>query len=331
MIATVYMLAAGWAMLLAGMILSFLYSGLETGCYVVNKIRLDLRADSGNRPARRLLSIHHRPGRALIVLLVGNNIANYLASAGMVVILIQHGWLHADWYSVAILTPVIFIFCELLPKNLFHRYSEMLVYTFSGFMEVSRRIFSALGLVGLIRGGMWLVMKLAGRRLGPTETPLLHSRYVTGILAEGRAGGALTHTQSDIAERIVNISRVQMRDVMIRIEDAVLIEESSPIEYARELLRLHGHPRLGVYSGRPDNIVGVLNAYDVLLDDRTDISTCITPSLKLGENLGIIEALVQLQQRREVMGFVISSSGEYVGLVTIKDLVEEIVGELKEW
>ena len=331
MIATVYMLAAGWAMLLVGMILSFLYSGLETGCYVVNKIRLDLRADSGNRPARRLLSIHRHPGKMLVVLLVGNNLANYLASAGMVVILTCSEWAHPDWYSVAILTPVIFIFCELLPKNLFHRYSEMLVYTFSGFLEVSRRIFSALGFVGLIRGGMWLVMKLAGRRLGTTETPLLHSRYVTGILAEGRAGGALTHTQSDIAERIVNISRVKMRDVMIRIEDAVLIDKSSPIEYARELLRLHGHPRLGVYSGGPDNIVGVLNVYDVLLDEKTDISSCITPVLTLPEDLGVIEALVRLQQRREVMGFVVSSSGEYVGLVTIKDLVEEIVGELKEW
>ena len=136
MIATVYMVTAGWAMLLAGMVLSFLYSGLETGCYVVNKIRLDLRADSGNRPARRLLSIHHSPGRALVVLLVGNNLANYLASAGMVLILTCSGWTHPDWYSVAILTPVIFIFCELLPKNLFHRYSEMLVYTFSGFLEI---------------------------------------------------------------------------------------------------------------------------------------------------------------------------------------------------
>ncbi len=334
MIASTYMvLIVGWAMLLVGMALSFLYSGLETGCYVVNKIRLDLRADSGNRSARRLLAIHRRPGRALIVLLVGNNLANYLASAGMVVILTYRGCLHADWYSVAILTPVIFIFCELLPKNLFHRHGETLVYAFSGFLEFSRRVFSAAGLMGMIRGLMWSVMKLAGRRWGSQEMPLLHSRHVTGILAEGRASGALTHTQSAIAERIVNISRVRMHDVMVPLAGAVLVEESASVEQVRELLRLHEHPRFGVYSGERNNIVGVLNAYDVLLDDAPDVSVAahIGPPLTLGEHLGVIEALIRMQQRREVMGLVVSQAGGYVGLVTIKDLVEEIVGELEEW
>ncbi|MCD4699667.1 MAG: CNNM domain-containing protein [Phycisphaerae bacterium] len=334
MIASAYMvLAAGWAMLLVGMVLSFLYSGLETGCYVVNKIRLDLRAASGSRSARRLLTIHHRPGRALVVLLVGNNFANYLASAGMVMILTHRGSLHADWYSVAILTPVIFIFCELLPKNLFNRHAETLIYAFSGFLGFSRRVFSALGLVGMIRGMMWSVMKLAGQRWGSQEIPLLHSQHVTGILAEGRAGGALTHTQSAIAERIVNISRVLMPDVMVPLDEAVLVEESASVERVRELLRLHGHPRLGVYSGGRDNIVGVLNAYDVLLDNGPEVSVAahIAEPLTLGEHLGVIEALVRMQQRQEVMGLVVSQTGEYVGLVTVKDLVEEIVGELKEW
>ncbi len=336
MIASAYMvLAAGWAMLLVGIVLSFLYSGIETGCYVVNKIRLDLRAESGNRSARRLLTIHNRPGKALVALLVGNNFANYLASAGMVVILTQHGWLHADWYSVAILTPVIFIFCELLPKNLFHRHAETLVYAFSGFLGFSLWVFSALGLTGMIRGLMWSVTKLVGRRWRPQEMPLLTSRHVTGILAEGRAGGALTHTQSAIAERIVNISRVRMRDVMIPLDKAVLVEESASVERVRELLRLHGHPRFGVYSpngagGGRDNIVGVLNAYDVLLDNSgSKPAAHITPPLTLGEHLGVTEALVRMQQRREMMGLVVSRTGEHVGLVTVRDLVSEIVGELQ--
>ncbi|MDY7009131.1 MAG: CNNM domain-containing protein [Planctomycetota bacterium] len=348
MIASVYIVqAAGWAMLLTGMVLSFLYSGMETGCYAVNKIRLDLRSASGNRSARRLLDIHRHLGRAIVVLLVGNNFANYLASAGMVVILTHRGWLHAEWYSVAILTPVIFIFCELLPKNLFHRHAETLTYAFSIFLDFSRRVFSALGLAGMIHGMMWMVMKLAGQRWGEDsksqssrfgassqeEMPFFHSRHVTGILAEGRAGGALTHTQSAIAERIVNISRVKMPDVMVPLDEAVLVEESASIEQVRELLRRHGHPRFGVYSGGRDNIVGVLNAYDVLLDNGPEASPAahITEPLTLGEHLSVIEALVRMQQRREVMGLVVSQTGKYVGLVTVKDLVEEIVGELEEW
>lgn len=336
MIAGVYViLFAGWAALTGGMVLSFLYSGLETGSYAVNKIRLDLRAESdrpGAHRARRLLAMHSRPGRALIVLLIGNNLANYLASAGMVMILTGAGWVHADWYSVAILTPVIFIFCELLPKNLFHHHGETLVYVFSGFLDFSRRVFTALGLVGLIRVLMWLVMKLTGRRLGRHDGPLVRAQFVSGILAEGQAGGALTQTQSLIAERVVNISNVRTRDVMVPLNEAVLVDESVKTGQIRELLHQHGHPRFGVYSGQRDNIIGVLNAYDVLLDESGSApSVHIKPALELPENLGVIEALVRLQRRGEVMGLVVSPTDRCVGVVTIKDLVEEIVGELEQW
>jgi len=321
----------GWAGLLGGMMLSFLYSGLETGTYAVNKIRLDLQAESGRRRARRLRAMQRDPGRSLIVLLVGNNLANYLASAGLVLVLQRRGWLYADWYSVAILTPLIFIFCELLPKNLFHRHGETLTYALSWFLNVSRWTFTVLGVVGLIRILVWTAMRLAGRRIGPHYSPLVRGQHIAGILAEGRASGALTHAQSLIAERVVNIGRVRLSDAMVPLDRAVLAPDTVTSEDVRALLREHGHPRVGVYAGRRRNIVGVLNAYDVLLDTSgSPPSAHLRPPVKLPETWGIIEALFELQRRREAMAFVVSSDGQYVGLATVKDLVEEIVGELEE-
>jgi putative hemolysin len=324
---------AGWAALLGGMVLSFLYSGLETGTYTVNKIRLELRAESGGRAARRLRAMLATPGTPLTVVLVGNNLANYLASAGMVLILTSRQVGHTEAWSAAMLTPLIFVFCEVLPKNLFHRHGETLTYLFCWFLELSRRLFTAVGLVGLIRGLVWAILRIGGRRMAAGGSPLeARSGHIAGLLAEGQASGAITQTQSVIAERVVNLGRVSLGQAMVPLDRAVLVDANVTTDQVRELLRSHGHPRFGVYSQSRDNVVGALNAYDVLMDESgSPPSAHVTPAVRLPAHAGIIEALVTLQKRREGMAFVTSEQGRCVGLVTVKDLVEEIVGELEEW
>jgi putative hemolysin len=333
MLATAGQAMAGWVALLGGMALSFLYSGLETGTYTVNKIRLELRADSGGRAARTLQAMLAKPGTPLTVVLVGNNLANYLASAGMVLILTSRHVVHTQAWSAAMLMPIIFIFCEVLPKNLFHRHGETLTYLLCWFLELSRRVFTAVGLVGLIRALVWAILKIGGRRMEGGGSPLeAHSGHIAGLLAEGQASGAITQTQSLIAERVVNLGRVSLREAMVPLDQAVLVEANATTDRVRELLRAHGHPRFGVYSQRRDNIVGALNAYDVLMDESASPpSAHVTAAVRLPAHTGIIEALVALQKRRDVMAFVTSEQDRCVGLVTVKDLVEEIVGELEEW
>jgi len=322
---------AGWAALLVGVGLSFLYSGVETGIYTVNKIRLDLRAEAGLRPARRLLGLLRDPSRPLVVLLIGNNLANYLASAGLVLVLTARGMAHAEWYSVAILTPLVFTFCELLPKNLFRRHGETLTYFFGWFLELWLWVFTVTGLVGLVRALVWVTLKLAGRHVSGAGGPF-GSEHLATVLAEGQASGAISGTQSRIAERVVNISRVHVGDVMVPLGRAAMVERHATVEEVREALRASGHPRLGVYSGRRENLIGVLNAYDVLLDESGSApSTHIVPPLELREHTGIIEALVTMQAQRKNIAFVFSDDHRCLGLLTVKDLVEEIVGDLEEW
>lgn len=323
---------ANWAALATGMVLSFLYSGSETGAYVVNKMRLDLRAEAGQRSARRLASVLREPGVVLNVVLIGNNLANYIASAGIVLLLTQYGWNHPQWWAVAILTPILVVFCEMLPKNLFQRHGETLAYAVSGFLLLSRRVYGWVGLVPLTRGLTALMLKLAGRKLKPTEDPLGSRARLASILAEGQASGVLTHAQSIMADRVINLGRLRMRDVMVPLERAALAEEGVTPDQFRQLLRERGHARYGVYAGRRDNVIGVLSVYDVLLDlDQAAPATRMTTPLMLKDSYGVIEALVQLQKRHESIGFVVDDPGRCVGLVTVKDLVEEIVGELQDW
>jgi putative hemolysin len=322
----------GWAALAAGLALAFVCSGVETGTYVLNKIRLDLQAESGNRQALRLRGLLQRPEETLTVLLVMSNIANYVASAALVVVLTHSGWCNPEWAATAMLTPVLFVFCELLPKNLFHRYAEVFAYRLTGFLYWSRRLLAATGLVALIRWLMAGVLGAAGRRLGPGENPLSRGSHIAGILAEGRASGVLTFTQSLIAERVLNIRHVLLGQVMIGLDKAVLVSEEIAAPELREVLKAHGHPRVGVYSGRRENIIGVLNIFDVLLgDSEGQPSQFIQPALTLPADRTVTDALLELQRQRKTMAFVTDPSGAFVGMVTIKDLVEEIVGELEEF
>ena len=323
----------GWIALTGGLTLSFLYSGLETGSYVVNKIRLDLLSEAGERRAVRLQSALRGKYEPLGVLLIGNNLANYLASAGIVMILSSRRWAHPEWSATFILTPIVFVFCELLPKSLFQRYGETITYRLSSFLNQSRRVFTLVGLVGLLGLTVRVIIRCLGKRLdSSSDDPFEGISRIGAIIAEGRASGAITQTQSVMAHRIVNISNVTLSDVMVPIDRAILVPQQADSNVIRELLKQHGHPRMGVYSASRDNIVGVVNAYKVLLSQADlPIVEQMDEPVKLPERMNIIEALIEMRQSRTVIAFVVGRSGKCVGLVTMKDLVEEIVGELEEW
>jgi len=154
---------------------------------------------------------------------------------------------------------------------------------------------------------------------------------MASLLAEGRASGALTHAQSLIAERIVSIGQVDVRDVMVPLEKAVVVSESVTKDELRRLLADRCPERLGVYRDAKDNVIGVLNVYDALLDESgPGPSAHIAPAVRLDEGLTVTKALVQLQLRRAAVGVVCGPKGRVVGLVTLRNLVEEIVGELAE-
>jgi CBS domain containing-hemolysin-like protein len=220
----------------------------------------------------------------------------------------------------------------MLPKTLFRRHGETLAYQFGPFLLWSRRAFSVVGLVGAIRGMVALILRAASRRSGTGLGGTGQGGPVFAILAEGRASGALSENQRKMAERVVHIGRVHLRDVLVPLDEAAIVPETVTLEELRRLLAETNHPRFGVYRDRPENVVGVINVYDVLLDEQArPAREHVLPPVKLQEDLGVNEALVRLQRSHNVLGFVFSRDGRCVGLVSIKDLVSRIVGEVDEW
>jgi CBS domain containing-hemolysin-like protein len=321
----------GWsALMVLGVVMTALYAGLETGIYVLNKIRLDLRAETGSRPARILRAHLANPSRLLALLLVGTNVANYIATFGVGAMFVLAGAGHgAEWYTLAVTTPMLFILSESVPKNVFRQAAERLVYRLAWLLAASSVLFRACGLAPLVRGFGWLVMHLA--QMGRRRDPAWHQRGLDAIMAEGAASGVLTHYQSDMARRVVNIAEVTLAHVMVPMSRAVSAPRDVSAEQFLQRLRGHNYSRLPLLDA-DGHVVGVVDIYDVLTDPSHPApAEKMSPPLILPATMNVPDALYRMQRARAVMIIVEDADGRHVGLATAKDLVEEIVGELAAW
>lgn len=327
MIASAVMDWIAWsAVLAASMALSALFSGMETGVYALNKVRLDLSAEAGSKQARRLRRLLKKPDNLLTVLLIGNNIFNYALAFALTAMFALGGMGQAaEWYSLAVGTLTLFVLGETVPKTIFHRFSDKLTYRLGWVLSVADMVFKVTGLSYLMRAVSWLVMIPVRRRRG-----VVAEGRVGEIFAEGQASGVLTHTQAVMADRVMKIGDVCLADVMMPLARAVCIRQDTPRDELMGVLRKHNYSRMPVRDAAGD-VVGVLDVYEVLVDESVTVPAArMTVPLKLPSDMNVTEALYAMRGAREMMA-VVQKGDKPAGIVTIKDLVEEIVGELEEW
>jgi len=163
------------------------------------------------------------------------------------------------------------------------------------------------------------------------ERNLLPRARMLQVLREGAERGGLTTLQREAMERVMQLSGVRTARVMVPLRRAAIIPDAISRDDLLRIARMAHFSRLPVYRGRPDNIVGVVSVYDVLTDDQRPVSEHIREIVRLNASDTVSHALRRLQRRREVMAAVCDSRDRCVGILTIKDLVEEITGELEAW
>lgn len=309
-------------------ILSGMSSGIETGIYVLNKIRLDLHASAGSKSAKRLSRLVAKPDNLLVVILIGTNIGAYIATFAISALYILFGaGQNAEWYTIATATPLLFILGESLPKNVFRRFGETLTHKCSIFLELSSVAFNWCGLAPLIRFVSRLIMMLtpAGRR---TDTPLarLTARH---IVAEGAASGVITHFQSVMAQRAMEIKLVAIDTAMTPMDRVVTV----PVDITRDqltgIMRTHNYSQFPV-TDQTGQIVGILNIFDMLIGDTQNVMQVARKPITIDHESSVTDALYHLNTANRLMA-VVTKDDNPVGIITVKDLVEEIVGELEEW
>ena len=203
--------AAGFV---AGILASALFSGLETGTYVLNKIRLDLRCAKGDRQALRLRRALDRSGAMLAALLVATNAAHYWVTALAVLLLTRSGVGNAEGITTLIVTPTMFVLGEIVPKNLFRVAGETLTYRLSGVLAVLTALCSWTDLAAVLSAVSGVAVRLMPGKPPDDATVLEPRRRVHHILSEGYAHGVLSGYQSQVAQRVVALleSRLRERD-----------------------------------------------------------------------------------------------------------------------
>ena len=316
--------------ILAGVLLSALYSGLETGLYTINRIRLDVRAAANVPSALRLKAFIDKPTRMLAVLLVCNNIANYLATYGTAIVLDQTSL--NPWASIGInaicLIPILFIFGEVLPKDLFRSHTDSWTYTYSSPLKWADSLFRWTGIVPAIS----LIGNIAQKVLG-TESDIEPSpRRRFGLLfKEGLGTGIISNEQITLADRVLAMRSLTVASEMVPWSRVSCININTTPSRRTAALKNSPHTRFPVVDDA-GKVQGVLPIIDSLLNRSQSTSELMQPIQSIQATMSVGRAIAQVRESRQAMAIVTSTNSENpIGIVTLKDLVEPLVGELAAW
>ncbi|HSW46471.1 MAG TPA: CNNM domain-containing protein [Phycisphaerae bacterium] len=310
------------------------FSGTEMGLYCVNRLRIRLQAERHPRAQSRALwwLIRH-PQDTVMTILVGNNLVNYLltvSASALALDVLRLSPTGTKVFMVAVLSPLVFVFGDVVPKNLFHLEAERLMnrcsLTLGGCVIVLRYT----GMLWMLRQVNRLVTRITGHgTMRDLDTPRAE---VLGLLREGGAHGALTAEQAEIIERVMNLSEISVGSIMVPQRKVVTVSIDADRSTVDRIIELCSYSRLPVLSRDHRSIIGIIDIHDILVaDPREPLERFIQPVITLPADESATAALVRLQQAEAPMAIVTDSHHGPVGIVTLKDVVEEIFGELLAW
>ena len=319
----------------AGLLLSAVCSGLETGLYTINRVRLAVLAGRGSRTALLLEAELARPGRLLTTLLIGNNTANYMGSLGVVAMLgiAGLGDTQAIIVDTIILVPILFIFAETLPKDLFRTNTDRWTYHLVTPLRFVRILLSIIGLVPFVAGIADLVQRLLG---GKNGSELAGRHRMAELLREGVGAGVLSTSQGALLDRVVELRDRTVRSELVGWRRVATIPLSPNRANRERILRSRPLSRWPVVD-RDGRVAGILHAIDAVATPDKTTQELLRPATIIDPDVTTLEALKQMRGARvqlAIVGIRERDGGSRfrpVGVVRIKDLVEPLIGPVRDW
>ena len=309
--------------------LSSFFSGVETAVISCNKLRLRHIADRGNLQAHRILRILEHPDRVISALLVGNNIVN-VAIVSLVTLLCVHGiGFAAEWIATLLATPIVLVVGELIPKIYCRFRADRVILAVERPLRWSLRLISPL--VEVIRYISEVILAFFGVPSAAPQKVRISKEELRYLLQEEGQTGALDSQERSLITRIFQFSDLQVTEVMVSLDKVAMLPSHATVKDLKEILRKTGFSRYPVYDGQRNNTIGVIHILDVLFekDEALSIKKFLRPANFIHmETLGST-ALFILQSRKQSMAIVVSRTRGPEGIVTVSDLLEQIVGEIR--
>ena len=308
------------------LLFSAFFSSCETAFSSVNKIRLKNYASEGNKRAEQALDIANKFDNALTALLIGNNIVNIASTSISTVLFTKLFGNKGVGIATAVMTVLVLIFGEILPKSYAKENAEKLALLFTPFLKILIVILKPIIIV--FSGLKKIVEKLAGNS---EKKPSVTEAELKYIIDEIEEEGVLEEQESDLVRSALEFDEIQVSEILIPRVKVVAVEVNTPVDEIREIFLTEFYSRIPVYEKNIDNIIGIITYKDFfkkVVGQKSDISGIIQEVLHISDLKLISEALKEMQSRKTHMAIVMDQYGGTKGIITMEDIIEELVGEI---
>lgn len=305
-------------------VLSAYFSATETAFSAINTIRLKAQADDGDRRAARVLRLVGNYDKLLSTILVGNNLVNILIASLATVLFVQHFGDMGATLATIVTTVVVLIFGEVSPKSLAKESPEAFAMFSAPFLEVLMAILTPVSFLF----AQW--KKLLSRLFKSRSDSSITGRELLTMVEEATQDGGIDEQESELIRSAIEFNDVEAVDIFTPRVDVTGISEDATREEAAHIFAESGFSRLPVYRETMDNIVGLLHQRDFFVLDpaETGIRSIIKPALFITKSMKIDDLLRMLQKNKAHMAIICDEFGGTMGIVTLEDIIEELVGDI---
>jgi len=309
--------------------LSAFFSGSETALLTINRYKLRHMADQGHRGARIARRLLERPDRLIGLILLGNNFVNIMASSLATIIAIRLGGEAAIGIAAGLLTLVILIFAEVAPKTYATLHPERLAFPAAYiYQPLLKLLYPIVWSVNLFTNGLLRMVGIVPEGAPPTD---LSREELRTVVSE--AGAMIPERSRSMLLAILDLEHATVRDIMIPRNEVEGIDIQDDEDDIIKTIRNAGYTRLPLYDGSIDNVIGIFHARHALhamLEkglSKEHLRELAQEPYFVPEGTPLYQQLLNFQRGRQQIGLVVDEYGDCLGLITLTDLLEEIVGE----
>jgi len=323
------LLSTTLVLMVLGILLEAFFSGSEIGMISINRLRMQQRAEAGDRAARSVLKLLDTPEHLFAATSLGTNLAMVFTTAIFTAYMVSQFGGTGEWLAGIIITPFILFGGEIVPKMVIHQHPNAimpyLVHPLNVFSKLANPVIMLF--TRLSRYFTASVTNMAEDRLNTLSRDQI--RNILNLEAQAIDLGA---TERHLIHKIFNFGEIPVEQCMVPLVQMTAIPDTLTLRELHNVANESGFSRLPVYHENPYNLIGIVNTFDLLNQpvDDTPASSLIRPAYYVPPNKKTDDLLKELQQRGLHMAIVVDEYGGCTGIVTIEDLLEEIVGEIED-
>ncbi len=318
------------AVLVFLIILSAFFSSAETAFNCANEIRLKSLADEGNKRAAAVLKILDNYSKLISGILIGNNIVNIVASSLATTLALLSGYSWAVSAATGLLTIVVLLCGEIIPKQWAKIKADKIVLIYSYFFKIYLFVFTPV--IFLVDKTAGLFMKIL-RINTKDDSPSITEGELRTILDTSHEDGVIEEKEKDMIINLFELSDTVARDIMIPRIDMVMVSKNAGYKDVMNVFKENMYTRLPVYEESKEHVIGILNMKDFLFvrdPQNFNMETLLREPYYTYEYKNTSELLTQMRLSSNSIAIVLNEYGDTEGMITLEDLLEEIVGEIRD-